>query len=293
MERDRVPAADGGQTRRILIADELHPASMAAEEEPPRYDVFICHASEDKDAIVDPLADELETWGLDVWYDRFQLEIGDSLTGSIDEGLSSSKFGVVVLSEHFFGKEWTEHELNGLRQRQVREEGPVILPLLYGISPDAVYDYSPTLADVYAEEVTEENILEVANKIRTKVGSNSSGASDGSEGSTTPFTTVEFRFQGPLNVEKGDQLTVETWRNHNAPKKDKLEAVTVKDGAGTLHESNTKGTMMTKKTIEDRPLAGRVFGVSSRSAKKTVFEMRIADEQLEELPDDRGAYRSL
>jgi hypothetical protein len=42
------------------------------------FDVFISHASEDKDEIVRPLATALQSSGLSVWYDKFELRIGDS-----------------------------------------------------------------------------------------------------------------------------------------------------------------------------------------------------------------------
>ena len=53
------------------------PPSVATGEE--SHDVFISHASEDKDAIVRPLANALISCGLKVWYDEFTLRIGDSL----------------------------------------------------------------------------------------------------------------------------------------------------------------------------------------------------------------------
>lgn len=77
------------------------------------YDVFISHASEDKDDIVRPLANALGEYGLKVRYDEFELRIGDSLRRKIDRGLTSSRFGIVVLSEPFFNKGWTTYELDG------------------------------------------------------------------------------------------------------------------------------------------------------------------------------------
>ena len=62
------------------------------------HDVFICHASEDKDGFVRSLADTLRTNHVDVWYDEFTLKVGDSLREAIDRGLTSSRFGIVVLS---------------------------------------------------------------------------------------------------------------------------------------------------------------------------------------------------
>ena len=70
------------------------------------YDVFISHASEDKDEVARPLAQRLEQLGLRVWLDECQLTVGDSLRRSIDRGLGESRFGVVVLSPAFFRKEW-------------------------------------------------------------------------------------------------------------------------------------------------------------------------------------------
>ena len=62
-------------------------------------DFFISHASEDKDEVARPLALELRKHGFNVWFDEFELRVGDSLTKKINAGLARSRFGVVVLSE--------------------------------------------------------------------------------------------------------------------------------------------------------------------------------------------------
>ncbi len=69
-----------------------------------KYDVFISHASEDKADLVRPLAQGLDEKGLSVWYDEFTLHLGDSLTESINKGLSKSSYGIVILSRNFFRK---------------------------------------------------------------------------------------------------------------------------------------------------------------------------------------------
>jgi hypothetical protein len=68
------------------------------------WDVFISHASEDKDDFVRPLADHLQQSGLRVWFDEFTLTVGDSLRQSIDRGLAKSRFGIVVISPSFLQK---------------------------------------------------------------------------------------------------------------------------------------------------------------------------------------------
>lgn len=134
------------------IMDRLHEEETMETSETvgdKKYDVFICHASEDKGAFVEPLAHELDRMGLYVWYDEFELNIGDSLRESIDEGLSESHFGVVVLSKAFFEKDWPQYELNGLTAREI-DGDTVILPIWYQVDRSDIMEYSPPLADKIA-----------------------------------------------------------------------------------------------------------------------------------------------
>jgi TIR domain len=116
-----------------------------------QYDFFVSHASEDKDTFVRPLVGCLEALGLSVWYDEFTLEVGDSLRRSIDLGLASSKYGIVVLSKSFFSKQWPQYELDGLTTKSIGGTGgKVILPIWYDVSHDDVANYSLSLADKVA-----------------------------------------------------------------------------------------------------------------------------------------------
>ena len=128
------------------------------------FDVFICHAAEDKEEIARPLADNLVLLGLKVWYDDFELRIGDSLRRKIDLGLVKSKFGVVVISHYFFAKNWPQYELDGLVTREMTGE-QVILPLWHQITKQEVIDYSPSLADKVARNTSDFTIEEIAGEI--------------------------------------------------------------------------------------------------------------------------------
>ena len=120
-----------------------------------QYDVFICHASEDKEDFVRPLAMRLNQQHLDVWFDEFSLNIGDSLTQKIDEGLSKSRYGIVVLSPNFFKKPWAKRELNGLTLREMIEKKDLILPIWHRVNVQDVAQYSPSLADKKAASTSE------------------------------------------------------------------------------------------------------------------------------------------
>lgn len=128
------------------------------------YDVFISHASEDKDMVVRPLAIALKNKDVNVWYDEFELKIGDSLRRKIDQGLSKSKFGIVVISRSFIKKGWTNYELDGLMTKAISGE-QILLPVWHDITKQEVIDYSPSLADKVARNTSQETVEEIAEEI--------------------------------------------------------------------------------------------------------------------------------
>lgn len=128
------------------------------------YDVFISHASEDKDDVVRPLANALIERGLKVWYDEFELKIGDSLRRKIDRGLANSRFGIVVLSSSFIKKGWTNYELDGIITKANTGE-QVLLPIWHGITKREVMDFSPSLADKVARNTATNTVEEIADEI--------------------------------------------------------------------------------------------------------------------------------
>lgn len=109
------------------------------------WDLFISHASEDKTAIATPLAEELAARGLRVWFDKFVLRPGESLRQNIENGLSQSQLGVVVVSHAFFKKKWTQQELNGLSSL-----GRRLIPVWHEIEAWEVAEAAPMFADLIA-----------------------------------------------------------------------------------------------------------------------------------------------
>lgn len=132
------------------------------------YDVFVSHASEDKVGFVRPFVETLKSKGVAVWYDEFELQVGDSLRRSIENGLKNSKYGIVVLSEAFFKKEWPQRELDGLFAREVNGE-KVILPIWHKISKNEVMGFSPIIADMLAINTTDFTIEEIAEQIAKRI----------------------------------------------------------------------------------------------------------------------------
>lgn len=111
-----------------------------------QFDIFISHASEDKDTVARSLARGLVARGLKVWFDESALMLGDSLPQTIDRGLAQSSWGVVILSPAFFAKNWPQRELDALAAREVRDGRKVILPIWHNVDERYVAQLSPTLA---------------------------------------------------------------------------------------------------------------------------------------------------
>lgn len=114
-----------------------------------KYHAFISYASEDKTDFALPIAEKLKEIGLNIWFDEFCLKLGDSLREKIDLGLSSSNYGIVILSHNFFEKQWPQKELNALYNLEV-EGRSAILPIWKDIGRKQIAHYSPLLADKYA-----------------------------------------------------------------------------------------------------------------------------------------------
>jgi len=132
------------------------------------WDVFISHASEDKDDVARPLANALETEGVTVWLDEVEMTIGDSLRRKIDRGIRSSRFAAVVFSPEFFAKGWTQYELDGIVTKTVAG-GQNLLPVWHNVTKAEVMAHSPSLADKVARSTATHTVEEIAREIATVV----------------------------------------------------------------------------------------------------------------------------
>lgn len=103
---------------------------------------------------------------------EFTLKPGESLSTSIDRGLARSRFGLVVISEAFIGKPWTERELQGLVAGKIAGE-TTILPIWFGVSYGTVYQFSPPPADTIAINATgltaDQVVLRVLKTVRPDI----------------------------------------------------------------------------------------------------------------------------
>ena len=126
------------------------------------YDVFISHASSDKIDYVEELYQTISKLGIRVFYDKEVIDWGDNWKQKIYDGVELSEFAIIVISDNFFGKEWTEKELQSFLNRQNNSGEKIILPLLHGITISDLCHHYPDLSEIQVISDSEYDKKDVA-----------------------------------------------------------------------------------------------------------------------------------
>ena len=126
------------------------------------YDVFLSHANKDKADIVDQLYESLTKLGISIFYDKTSLEWGDKWKDRILEGTQKAEFAIIVISENFFDREWTEKELSEFLSRQNMIGQKLILPIVHNISNEDLRKRYPLVADIQAIDSSKLSCDEIA-----------------------------------------------------------------------------------------------------------------------------------
>ena len=92
--------------------------------------IFISYSSRDRD-FVERLATDLKSKNIDIWYDAWEMKVGDSLTRKIQEGIKASSFLAVVLSPNSTNSTWVQTELRAAMSKEIHSNSVFILPILY------------------------------------------------------------------------------------------------------------------------------------------------------------------
>jgi hypothetical protein len=108
--------------------------------------IFISHASEDKETIVDPLVRCLSENGIkNYWYDKDSIDTGDLTIKQINEGLSRAKVGIIVFSRRYLQKYWTTWEMWVLLTLLIMQKIRIVPFLSGGLTYDELTEMYPIL----------------------------------------------------------------------------------------------------------------------------------------------------
>ena len=91
--------------------------------------IFLCHSSRDKE-FVRRIANDLVNRNCRVWFDEWDIKIGDNIVQKINEGLKEADYLAVVVSLSAMNSVWVNNELSSKLIMTAEKKKATILPLL-------------------------------------------------------------------------------------------------------------------------------------------------------------------
>ena len=132
--------------------------------------IFICFAAEDRYRIVEPIVYHLRNYGIETWYDRFRLLLGDDRIGkNLIEGAQECKYALVVISSETEKAPCAMEELSIIEERHQRNS-ITVFPVLYEISPDMLPKKLAWVKQIIFKEANRQSgTREICNHIACKL----------------------------------------------------------------------------------------------------------------------------
>jgi hypothetical protein len=132
------------------IIDYFKPViSMIKKFKTSRVRAFLCHSSEDKN-VVEDFAKRIKSSGSVVWFDKWEIKVGDSIVEKINNGLENMTHIVIFLSKLSIKKPWVKKELSVGLMRQLSDNSVRVIPILL----DRV-ELPPILKDIKYADFTD------------------------------------------------------------------------------------------------------------------------------------------
>lgn len=130
---------------------------------PDRWDVFLCHAWDDRQGAAKELNDLLEAVDVTVWFSEKNVLLGTPLLREIDKGLAKSRAGLVLVTPAFLRRldaaGIAEKELSALLAREL------LVPVVHDTTYEELREVSPLLGSRSGLSTADDSMEEIATKI--------------------------------------------------------------------------------------------------------------------------------
>lgn len=135
-------------------------------------DVFLCHASANKEEFAGALYTALVNEGIAVWYDEAEIQWGDSIAATIQKGLSTSRYVLVLVKPEFLDEsgKWRYEELNAALSAQIEAGKTSVLVVVCNVSHEVLRVKLPFVASRRYETLNSQaDIPRIAKKVGNRV----------------------------------------------------------------------------------------------------------------------------
>ncbi|MDO5098614.1 MAG: toll/interleukin-1 receptor domain-containing protein [Corynebacterium sp.] len=167
--RNSRPRWSSSSSSVIYTAAEVRALSPVRESiekqgaQPDKYDIFLCHAWDDRCTTATDLYDALKKAGVSVWFSEKAVLLGSNLLREIDKGLSKSRAGLVLVTKSFIKRIKNEgiadKELSALLARDL------LVPIVHGVTYNDLREESPLLASRSGLDTADDTMEKIATKI--------------------------------------------------------------------------------------------------------------------------------
>ena len=127
------------------------------------WDIFLCHAWDDRKGVAQELYDQLKAQGVSVWFSEKNILLGTSFLREIDKGLAKSRVGIVLVTPDFLKR--VEKEGVADKELAVLLARDLLIPIIHNTTYDALLDVSPLLASRNGLDTAEESMTDVVAKL--------------------------------------------------------------------------------------------------------------------------------
>lgn len=117
-------------------------------------DVFLCFAAKDRYNIAEPIVHNLLNYGVNLWYDRHKMIVGENLiVENIINGACKCNYAIIIISSNTINSKCACNEISNLYHRY-KTGNVFIFPVLYEILPEDIPDVFIWIKELIFKEVT-------------------------------------------------------------------------------------------------------------------------------------------
>ena len=127
------------------------------------YDLFLCHAWDDRRETATDLHNLLEAEDVSVWFSEKDIILGQPFMREIDKGLAKTRIGLVLITPAFLRR----IESGGVSEKELSEllSRDLLIPVAHGVTYDEIRSVSPLLGSRNGLSTEEDSMEDIAKKI--------------------------------------------------------------------------------------------------------------------------------
>lgn len=147
----------------VAALDRYRSKVEAALPRAESYDLFLCHAWDDRREIATELHDLIEAEDVSVWFSEKDIVLGQPFMREIDKGLAKTRIGLVLITRAFLKR----IESGGVSEKELSEllSRDLLIPVAHGVTYEEIREISPLLGSRNGLSTAEDSIQDIAKKI--------------------------------------------------------------------------------------------------------------------------------